>query len=526
MDQPIDRVTALGVLKDDLETFAAECLRVQPKDVLTNPLVPFNFNRTQQFVHQRLEEQKARTGKVRVIIGKGRQSGVSTYIAARFYHRSIFWRGIHTYIMTHEQPATDNLFEMVERFQQYNPLRPSTGVDNAKELTFDRLGSSYEVGTAGTKAGGRSQTIQMLHWSEVAASPNAKGHFAGIVQTVPDFDGTEIVLESTGNGPSGAYYEHWQDAEAGIGDYMALFVPWFWTSEYTRKFDPDWVASDEERFYQQAYQLTDGQMAWRRAKIVELKDPKLFKQEYPASAVEMFEATGKQSYNDPETIMAARKANKEGFGPKIVGVDPSRFGDDRFSVAWRQGRKVSKVESRTKLGTVEALSWLRDIIDIDKPVRMFLDAGGGGDRLYDILESWGEPYSKIVKLVNFGGTPLTGTRIMRDGTKRPGPVDRRAEMYMRARDWLEQPAGADIPDLDTLQSDACAATYTYQTTDQKLRIESKEQMRGRSIRSPDEWDALILTFAEPVRESLKQATPAAVESVQLPTGPGTGWLGI
>lgn len=526
MSQSVEqRLATLEWLRGDLPAFAEECLRIQPKDVLTTPLVPLVFNQTQRFVHAALEKQRTQTGKVRVIIGKGRQSGVSTYIAGRFYHKSIFWRGIHTYIMTHEQPATDNLFEMVERFQLYNPLRPSTGVDNAKELMFDRLGSSYEVGTAGTKAGGRSQTIQLLHWSEVAASPNARGHFAGIVQTVPDFVGTEIVLESTGNGPSGAFYDHWQDAERGIGDYMALFVPWFWTAEYSRAFDPDWETTEEERFYQQAYQLSDGQMAWRRAKIIELKDPKLFKNEYPASAVEMFEATGKQSYIDPESVLAARKATKEGFGPLVVGVDPSRFGDDRFSLAWRRGRKVSKVESRSKIGTTEALAWLRDVIDQDKPTKMFIDAGGGGDRLYDILESWGDPYIKVIKLVNFGGRPMTQQTILRDGTKRPGPVDRRAEMWMRSRDWLEQPAGADIPDSDSLQSDACAPTYTYQTTDQRLRLESKEQMRARGVRSPDEWDAIVLTFAEPVRESLRQAKPPEVEAVQSQAGPGTGWMG-
>ena len=171
---------------------------------MNTPIVPLALNRTQQFVHAALEAQKARTGKVRVIIGKGRQTTVSTYVAARFYHKTTFFKGVHTYILTHEQDATDNLFGMVERFQEHNPLRPSTSINNAKELTFDRLGSSYEVGTAGTKAGGRSQTIQMLHWSETAFSPNAKGHFAGIVQTVPDLKGTEIILESTGNGPAGA----------------------------------------------------------------------------------------------------------------------------------------------------------------------------------------------------------------------------------------------------------------------------------------------------------------------------------
>ena len=35
---------------------------------------------------------------------------------------------------------------------------------------------------------------------------------------------------------------------------------------------------------------------------------------------------------------------------------------------------------------------------------------------------------------------------------------------------------------------------------QRLLLESKEHMRARGIRSPDEWDAVCLTFAEPVKD--------------------------
>lgn len=527
VEQRLDRrARVLARLRDDLPLFASECLKIKPKDVMTTPLLPLVFNRTQLFLHQKLEGQKAQTGRVRALIGKGRQTTVSTYIAARFYHKTIFHRGVSTYILTHEMDATATLFETVERFQQYNPLRPSTSVDNAKELTFDRLGSSYQVGTAGTKAGGRSQTIQNLHWSEAAFSPNARGHFAGIVQTVPGTTGTEIAVETTGNGPSGAFYEHWQDAEAGIGDYMAVFVPYFWHEEYTRAVPEGWKPDEEEQRLMTVLGLTPGQLVWRRAKIIELKDPQLFKQEYPATSLEMFQATGKQSFIDPELVLAARKSTKEGIGPLVVGVDPARFGDDRFSVAWRRGRKVSKIESRTKIGTVEALAWLRDIIDQDKPAAMFLDFGGGGDRLYDMLMAWGEPYSKIVRLINFGGKPQTETVVLRDGTRKPGPADRRSEMWMRSRDWLEQPGGADLPDVDSLQADACAPTYHYQTTDQRLRIESKDQLRSRGVRSSDEWDAVVLSFAEPVRDPLTRAKPQEVRTMEASQGPGTSWLGV
>lgn len=490
-------LAALRRLRDELPYYASEALKIKAK---SGKIVPLVFNRAQIYLHQRIEDQRRRTGWVRAIIGKGRQTGGSTYIGGRFYHRTSLNPGVRTFILTHEQDATDNLFDMVSRFHEHTPLRPSTGASNAKELYFDKLDSGYSVGTAGTKATGRSQTIQLLHWSEVAFSPNAAGHKAGIVQTVPDLPGTEIVQESTGNGPSGEFFESWQQAEAGMGDYEAIFVPWYWSEEYSRVVPPGFVLDEEEDRYRSIHGLAMGQMVWRRAKMLELKDPKLFLQEYPASATEMFQSTGRSSYIDPEIVMAARKITHEGYGPLIVGVDPARFGDDRFSCAWRRGRRVSKVESRTKIGTTEALAWLRDIIDQDKPAKMFIDAGGGGDRLFDILQSWGKPYSDVVVLVNFGSAPQTEVLIAPDGTKRAGPANRRAEMWMRSKEWLEQVGGADIPDTDGIQSDASAPGYSYRTTDQRLLLESKEQIRARGVRSPDEWDSIVLTFAEPVRD--------------------------
>jgi hypothetical protein len=81
--------------------------------------------------------------------------------------------------------------------------------------------------------------------------------------------------------------------------------------------------------------------------------------------------------------------------------------------------------------------------------------------------------------VNFGSKAQTETLTLRDGTKRAGPANRRAEMWMRSKEWLEQTGGSDIPDSDALQSDACAPGYSYGTTDQRLVLESKEQMRAR-----------------------------------------------
>ncbi len=71
-------------LDADLEFFATEHLRIRTKSGAIEPLA---FNRAQRFVHDRLEAQRAATGRVRALILKGRQQGCSTYVGARFYHR-------------------------------------------------------------------------------------------------------------------------------------------------------------------------------------------------------------------------------------------------------------------------------------------------------------------------------------------------------------------------------------------------------------------------------------------------------
>lgn len=487
-------------LRDDFAHYAAKCLRIRTKGGKIEPLA---LNQAQIYLHGRLEAQKARTGKVRALVLKGRQQGISTYIGGRYYWRASHTKGVRVFILTHEQDATNNLFGMVERYHTHCPdlVKPVTGAANAKELSFERLESGYAVGTAGAKAVGRSQTVQLFHGSEVAFWPNAKTHFAGVVQAIPDLPGTEVVLESTANGMGGEFHERWQQAEAGIGDYEAIFIPWFWQPEYQRPVPEGFSLDDEEHAYRDAHKLTLEQMVWRRAKIAELKDPLLFKQEYPATAQEAFQLTGHDSFIKSEQVLAARKNECEGIGPLVIGADPARFGDDRFSLAWRRGRKVEKVESKGKIDVVAGANWIKQVIDADHPARVFVDVGGVGAGVVDILHSWGGVYLDVVTPINFGSEPQEPAIILPDGTKSAGPRNRRAEMWSRSRDWLDEPGGADIPDLDSLQADACGPGYSYDVN-QRLLLESKEKMRARGIRSPDDWDAIALTFAEPVFEQV------------------------
>lgn len=490
-DQTLER---LALLRGDLAAFGRECLKVRTKE---GESLPFLLNPVQQILHERLEAQRRETGWVRAIVLKGRQQGVSTYTAARFYQKTSLRKGINTYILAHEQPASDTLFGIVDRYQRNNALAPHVGTSNAKELVFDRLDSSYSVATAGSKAGGRSKAITLFHGSEVAFWANAKDHFAASVQGVPLAPGTEIILESTSAGGSGEFYNRWADAEAGVGDYIPIFLEWWLTSEYQRTPEPGFVLSNaadadamSEQEYADTFRLSLRQMAWRRGKIQEI-GATLFRREYPATPSEAWTTPEDHvPYIMPLNVLRARKRKTEGVGPLIVGVDPASGGGDRFSVAWRRGLSVERLEFRNRIDHNEGTAWIREIIERDKPSRVCIDAGNIGATIVTNLKSLGPRFAEIVRGVNFGGT----SDWRNAKPKVPGPYNRRAEMWMRLRDWLASPEGVSIPDDQALETDIVAPKQKPRL-DGFFYLESKIDMKSRGVRSPDLADAVALTFA-------------------------------
>lgn len=471
-------------LKDDFLHYASKCLRIRTKDAKVEPFV---LNAAQLYIHKRIEEQRAKTGRVRALILKGRQQGCSTYVEGRYYWRVTHSKGLRAFILTHEEEATNNLFEIANRYHENCPalVKPGTSAANAKELYFNKLDSGYKVGTAGNKAVGRGSTIQLFHGSEVGFWPNAQMHAAGVMQAIPDAPDTESILESTANGVGNYFHQQWQAAESGQSEYIAIFVPWYWQPEYVKTPPNGFVLTPEEKDYANAYSLTPEQMAWRRTKIVELRDPNLFKQEYPATAAEAFQVSGLDPYIKPELVLKARKADAHPVGPKKIGVDPARFGDDRTSICYRQGRKVHWIRSYSKLSTMQVAGLVLQVIKEVKPDQVAIDVGGLGAGVYDRLEEL-IPYGSLdLVQVNSSESPLDAVKY----------TNKRAEMWGEIREWLEaQPA--QIPDSDEMQADLTQIKYSYDSNN-ALKMERKEDMKKRGFRSPDTADSLGLTFACP-----------------------------
>lgn len=467
--------------KVDHALFCEKRLKILTK---RGELKTFVMNKAQRYVHERLEEQKRLTGRVRALIPKSRQVGISTYVNSRFYHDAVQSGGQKVFILSHEQDSTDGLFNMVRRFHENDPQAPSTRAASSKTLWFAELDSRYEIATAGTTDVGRSQTIQRWHGSEVASWKDAEAHMAGIGQCVPDLPNTEIIFEATGKGVGNLFYQKCMDALDGKGEYQMIFVPWFWDEDYRRPVPPNFVLTAAETEYQSAHGLTLEQMAWRRNKIVSdlHNDESLFAQEYPATVLECFQAKQDRALISSTVVTLCQKTKHVRKGILKLGVDPARFGNDRTAMVLRDDNGVLWRKTYHGLAVTACAAKVVAILkEIQAIAEVYIDTIGIGGGVYDIL-ALDETAGSKVRSVN------VAERAKREGKF----VNRRAELWVGMRDWLP---GKALPEGQDILVDLCSLHYDYDAKNRYI-LESKDDAGKRGVKSPDIADALALTFAE------------------------------
>lgn len=206
---------------------------------------------------------------------------------------------------------------------------------------------------------------------------------------------------------------------------------------------------------------------------------------------------------DDITLAEKRDAQVSAWSrePVLWGLDCARYGSD-FSVlqkrqgpiAWRSTR-FAHTDGPTLANLVSSII-NRDCVGNDsfgvprrRPDYLFVDVTGIGASPFDHLKLLG--WSDIAVPVDFGGRP--------DDDRY---ADKRAEMYSRAAHWIRTdgclPSGSNA-----LGSQLCEPHIKWSERYRRtcLVLESKERIRERGAPSPDDADALALTFAveHPVR---------------------------
>ena len=283
-------------LYEDFEFYSKHCIQIRTKE---GTIVPLVLNQVQKrFVHMVLRQIQTR-GRVRMVVLKARQQGLSTVITALHYWWLSQHRAQKGLVMAHEAESTTALFDMYKRIHDNCPdfVKPETKYSSRTELVFSKLDSGLRVATAGGRGVARGETLTFAHLSEVAFWPTAfaQTNFNGLIQAIPETDGTFVFVESTAQGVVGKFADLWQNAiEMG---YEQFFSAWFESDEYRDEDVPnDFKLTPDEASLAEQYSLDSEQLFWRRRKIA-ANGAALFKQEYPATPDEAFISTGRPVFN-------------------------------------------------------------------------------------------------------------------------------------------------------------------------------------------------------------------------------------
>lgn len=300
--------------------YIENCLKIKTK---SGTVVPFRLNDAQRKLYAVAKRQQDAGKPVRLIILKARQLGFSTLTEGLIFHACATRKNVNALIVAHREDATANLFRMSKLFYDElpAPVKPMLRASNAQELVFENpsklrserearpgLRSRIRCATAGGRGIGRSDTLQCVHLSEYAFWPDgADGKastLAGILQAVPSLPGTMVVIESTANGFED-FKERWDAAVAGENDFEPVFFAWFENPDYSMPVVPGTEWTPEERDLKAAYQLTDGQLQWRRWCIANNCGGSLdmFRQEYPASPGEAFLHSGTGVFDNEQIVL-------------------------------------------------------------------------------------------------------------------------------------------------------------------------------------------------------------------------------
>ena len=487
-------IAALKRLSTDFPFYARSCLKIVDK---AGQLIPFQLNKAQLYIHSGLEKQRQHLGRVRVVILKGRQQGCTTLVQGRYMHRTHFKDFQSAYVLSHHAESTLKIFSITAKF--YNNLPPSIKLPlsrfTEKALAVDN-GSSYTVGTAGSAQIGRGMTVQLFHGSEVGFYENADELSTGLLQTVADVPGTEMIFESTANGPGNFFYDMCMGAVAGKNGFEIIFTPWYWQDEYKAAFPlTQSDLTEDERKYWEAHEsdgLTLHHLAWRRQKIAALGDKVWkFQQEYPFTIQEAFIRAENRFFNIAAVYAArGRKTALSEYAPLIIGVDQGRTGDDT-KIRRRIGSTLLSIETIPAddghQRDMRLAGRLARIIEREKVDKVFIDTTnehGALDRLHEL------GYKRVVKGIHFGEKSLDPKRHR----------NKRTEMYFNFREWLEEPECSIPANEERFLSEIGSIPEEKETSNSVSYLVSKDIIKKELGWSPDELDATVLTFAYPVRK--------------------------
>lgn len=197
-----------------------------------------------------------------------------------------------------------------------------------------------------------------------------------------------------------------------------------------------------------------------------------------------FPRTGSNQFIGREVVSyaAERDLVPDDGAPLTMGIDVARFGDDESVFRFRRGRDARSVKPMRFRGkdTMTLATEAATAIERLKPDAVFVDGGGVGGGVVDRLKMLGY---RVIEV-------QSGEK----ASDEEQYINKRVEMWGHLREWLVHGC---IDNDEALIDDLTSPEYAVDLKG-RLKLESKDSLKKRGLSSPDDADALALTFAEQV----------------------------
>lgn len=475
------------------------------KDIQNNSLVPFKFTQMQRKTFKKLLNQYRGQKFVDALIIKGRRGQQSSLISALACCYAIFFSNSNIYLITDLQ---DNAKKLIANYHSIfldtpfvrSLLSLAYGVKEKETMSISTEsitlcnGSNFKISSmlgamqADRASIGAGDSIRFLHVTEYF------GEYKAIQKTFDAIKGinTFCIRESTPRPNCGIHEDYNISIAAKYTKTQVIFYPW-WEDDHNVEYIKDYKPSQEALDYAQNYnpRLTNEQLAFIDRKLAR-SSIKSFNEEYPATPELAFMQDTTGFYFEPQLISKCmrqehglyHKPHDLDLHPVVMGVDPAYTGKDKCAIVIRQGMWVHEIITLEGMDSKGIFGEVYKIYQIYRRKNMiikkiFVDKTGSDGLIVILKENLG---SDVVRGVSFGEEPIDKAKYLNKG----------AEMVDSVKFAMQE--GLSCPNNKNLSLQLSNMKFEY-TLKSQLKREPKDELKKRIGMSPDELDALALTFA-------------------------------
>ncbi len=319
-------------IKHDFEYWARTMTTISDKGKGRD--IAFTLNRPQRKYLAAMEKLRIANQPIDIILCKARQWGGSTLtqlymLWIQLVHKRNWNSVICGDIEKQSSIVAGMLAKVISRYPRWATggkqlvTSPYQGAQKTRVISWSN--SRYSLGSSQKPDSLRSEDISMAHLTEVGLWKATQGRkpedlVQSIFGSIASGPYTMKILESTAKGVGNFFHRTWIEATEHRNNFIPVFIPWHDIDLYSKPMSQsdyphfiDTLNDYEQQLFAQGATLEA--ISWYRDKRREMPDEWRLFSEFPSTAAEAFQSTGRRVFR----ISYVNNIRKECVPPPFKG---------------------------------------------------------------------------------------------------------------------------------------------------------------------------------------------------------------